>query len=173
MTAFDTALAFTLPAEGGYVDNPADPGGATNCGITQTTYDLWRKQHQLQPQAVKFLTASERISIYHWMYWEPGHCDDLPLHLAVCHFDVCVNSGLKEGMELLQRAVGVTADGVYGPATKAAIAAADDRKAATAYVTARRTFYVDLVDEKPNLSQFLPGWLKRCDKLDAYLAKLP
>lgn len=171
MNAFDLALAFTLPAEGGYVDNPADPGGATNCGITQGTYDTWR-DIQMQPRRpVSLLTDAEKVAIYQGNYWTPGKCAQLPQAVAIVHFDWCVNHGVQGAIKTLQQAVGVPVDGVAGPQTLIAAEATDPLATAKAYNELRRQWYRDRVAARPDQGVFLKGWLERVDHLDAYVEK--
>lgn len=94
--AFRTALSFTLKWEGGFVNHPKDPGGATNMGVTQATYDAWRKRQGLPPKPVREISLEEAETIYRTRYWDPLPAryaeKDLPLALAL--FDYAVNSGL-------------------------------------------------------------------------------
>lgn len=170
MTAFDTALAFTLPAEAGYVNDPADSGGATNRGITQAVYDDWRDEQKRPRRTVELLTSAEAADIYQNRYWKAGHCADMPLRLAVVHFDWCVNHGIQGAIKTLQQVVGVEADGVWGPATAAAVAALPD--ASYAYINARRAWYTQRCQVKPDQARFITGWLARCDKLQRYVETL-
>ena len=114
MTNLQTALTFTLHEEGGLVDNPADPGGRTNHGITQATYNRYRNSLSLQAGDVADISDYDVEAIYSEMYWTPAHCPDLRLKLAVCHFDWAVNHGVTGAVLTLQTALGVTADGYLG-----------------------------------------------------------
>lgn len=171
MTAFDQALAFTLPQEGGYVNDPNDSGGATNKGVTQATYDAWRDAEKQPLRSVELLTSAEAADLYQAMYWNPGHCADLPLRLAICHFDWTVNHGVSGALKTLQNAVGAVSDGEWGPATGAAVAQAPDFTW-HAYINLRRAWYTQRVQQKPDQARFLPGWLNRCDSLQKYLEAL-
>src|SRR5437868_13590654 len=73
---FDTCLAFTLREEGGYVDDPADPGGATNMGITLATYQEWSDPNLAEIQ-VNDLTLRTARAIYRSLYWSPLRADAL------------------------------------------------------------------------------------------------
>lgn len=172
MTVFDQALAFTLREEGGYADDPADHGGATNRGITQHEYDSWRARKGLTLQLVRGLDDSEMHQIYDEDYWQPGKCPRLADALAICHFDWCVNHGVSGAIKTLQQALGVDADGVFGPATAAAATAADAQAVTQTYLELRRQWYRRRVVAEPGQSRFLKGWLARVDRLDAYLEKL-
>lgn len=96
--AFRAALAFVLSWEGGYVDHPDDPGGATNQGITQATYDAWRASQGLAERSVKALTEDERDTIYWGRYWQGAGCELLDAPEALVAFDAAVHSGV--GMAL-------------------------------------------------------------------------
>src|SRR3989442_10698751 len=118
--SFADALQFVLQQEGGFVDNPADPGGATNHGITQATYDRYRAAQGLAPQGVAQITDTEVTEIYQTQYWSVCRCDELErldVGLGLAVFDTAVNSGVREASRMLQRLLGVRADGVIGPQT--------------------------------------------------------
>lgn len=168
-TPLDTALAFTLPAEGGYVDNPNDSGGATNHGITQATYDRYRLSTGDLNQSVKLISNDEVGAIYSSMYWIPAHCNEMALKLSVCHFDWSVNHGVQGAIITLQDVLGITGDGVFGPQTRSAMLSEDTTYIVTNYLNVRRQWYKNRVIQEPSQSEFLDGWLKRVDDLQAYL----
>lgn len=165
MTAFEKALGFTLLWEGGYVNRQSDPGGATNKGITQKTYDAWLKMCGHPPADVKNITDGEVHAIYKERYWTAGQCHEFPEKVAVVHFDACVNTGLRQAAKFLQRAGDVTADGLIGPATLAAASWADPMR----MIDERRKFYGALVASKPSLGVFYNGWLRRLVDLEKYI----
>ena len=176
MTPFETALSFTLHWEGGYVDNPADPGGATNEGVTQATYDRFRVSRGELNQSVELISDDEVAAIYSQMYWLLGHCQDLPLKLAVCHFDWCVNHGVSGAIKTLQVALGVNSDGIFGAGTTAAVQRMVDTKdepdTIKAYLQLRRVRYQSIAQVNPAMMQFLKGWLSRVNDLQSYLSGL-
>jgi lysozyme family protein len=114
---FGKALAAVLVHEGGYVNHPKDPGGATNKGVTQAVYDSWRKSHGKPVQSVIALEAEELAGIYKLLYWDRIRGDDLPSGVDYAVFDFAVNSGVNRAAKYLQAVVGVGGDGVIGPAT--------------------------------------------------------
>lgn len=99
---FKKALTFVLIREGGYVNDPNDPGGATNKGITQKTYDAWRKARGLKTQPVKAITDSEVKEIYYKNYWLAAKCDKMTPKFAVACFDTAVNMGVSTVKPLLE-----------------------------------------------------------------------
>ncbi|WP_082555208.1 glycoside hydrolase family 108 protein [Devosia sp. Root635] len=111
---FARALSAVLKQEGGYVDHPADPGGATNMGITHKTLARWRMVSpwwKLPKSAVMELQRPEAAKIYRANYWDAVRGDDLPSGLDLALFDFAVNSGPGRAVKMLQTIVGVTADG--------------------------------------------------------------
>ena len=114
--------------EGGYVNHPRDPGGATNRGITQVTYNGFRRRHGRALQSVRRLTDAEHDYIYRTQYWNRVRGDDLPSGVDLAVYDWGVNSGPARSVKALQRAVGAKADGVMGPNTLAAVARFCERR---------------------------------------------
>jgi lysozyme family protein len=94
------ALATTLAEEGGYVNHPDDPGGATNKGVTTGTYDAYRIGKGLSPQDVRLISEDELQEIF-YSYWEAIRGDSLPPAIAVVAFDIAVNSGSARLLEWL------------------------------------------------------------------------
>ena len=123
---FQNALARILVYEGGKVDNPRDPGGRTNMGITQRTYNAWRNHHGMAVRDVYLIATDERDTIYKSEYWDPIHGDELPSGLDLAMFDAAVNSGCGSATMWLQGALGVEADGAFGSKTLVAALACDD-----------------------------------------------
>jgi len=155
-SAFDTAIAFVLSVEGGYVDNPLDPGGATNMGITLRTLALWRGT-AVTKAAVKALTVGEATAIYGAHYWNAAHCAYLPLGLDLLVFDGAVNLGPGRSSKMLQAVAGAEQDGSIGPLTLAALAPKDHLMCIESIVSLRNDFYRSL----STFHTFGKGWLAR------------
>lgn len=119
---FERSLAITLRYEGGVSDHPSDPGGLTKQGVTQATYDAWRKTQGLSSRSVRDITDDEIRKIYRTGYWNKVAGDDLPLGIDFAVFDYAVNSGPSRAAEALQRLVGADQDGLIGIKTLAATA---------------------------------------------------
>lgn len=163
--SFAEALHFVLQQEGGYVSNPAEPGGATNHGITQQTYDAYRVARGLPSQPVSAITEAEVRDIYRTGYWSACRCDDIehqagaPLALVV--FDTAVNSGVSRAATMLQELLGVPTDGAVGPITLAALAGRDYSRLVEDYLWRRLAFDASIPRNRPAALQFLPGWVHR------------
>ena len=99
---FEQALKFVLAREGGYVNNPNDPGGATNKGITQGTYNTWLKSKGRVTKNVKLITDAEVKEIYYKNYWLAAKCDKMTKKFAVICFDTAVNMGVSRVNEFLK-----------------------------------------------------------------------
>ena len=98
-------LNWILRAEGGYVNNPKDPGGRTNKGITQGVLNNCHAAGLVAVSDVKDLTNEDVRIIYNHNYWLPSWSDKLPLSLALVHFDCSVNCGLGASNKLIRRAI--------------------------------------------------------------------
>lgn len=173
---FEQALTSVLGFEGGYSNDPHDPGGATNFGITQNVYDGYRSSHSLPKQSVREISNSEVSAIYRQNYWIEGGCDQIDLvdpFLALVHFDDCVNTGIGQAARILQRCVGAYPDGSIGPKSVAQIKdrVSKNRQAVrVSYLAARMDFYLDLVLSRSVLRVFLPSWMRRIQKLMELMA---
>lgn len=154
--SFPQALRLILRHEGGYVDHPLDPGGATNRGITRATLAAHRGRPVSRAE-VMALGEAEAAEIYRIRYWDAVQADSLPPGLDLAVFDAAVNSGPARAVRWLQRCVGVAADGRMGPVT---LAAARTRPAAdliAAFSRERLTFLRRLSTWRA----FGRGWSRR------------
>lgn len=150
-SAFQQILPIILEAEGGYVDDPADPGGATNKGITQRVYDEWRVIGGQEKKDVKDITQDEVEIIYFVNYWKAGHCNDMPTRtIKIRHFDACVNLGPVQAIKLLQKVLNVETDGIVGPITEAALNRMNPRALADEILWERLRFYREITRDESN-----------------------
>jgi len=172
---FEEAHKLALRFEGGYVNDPDDPGGETNRGVTKAVYDKYRTSKNLPIRSVKDMTNEEDAEIYRENYWLKGKCDKLSPNTGIAHFDTCVNTGISQASKILQRTVGAGADGVIGSGTlkmvKTAVTKEGDKAIALRYMERRRDFYRNLAQKKTTLQKFLKGWLHRVDALEKYIIK--
>jgi lysozyme family protein len=149
----DRALKTVLKWEGGYVNHPKDPGGATNMGITQKTLQGWRGA-PVTAEDMKALTHKEAEAIYKARYWAACQCEALEFPVALMVFDAAVNHGPGRAARLLQEALG-------------AAQAKDPAALATEIAARRMVFYASLKTFKT----FGLGWSRRLmDALAAALA---
>jgi lysozyme family protein len=117
---FDKCLPPILVQEGGYSNDAHDPGGATDYGIIQAEYNIARKSWGLPTQPVSKITVDEYRTIYYTKYWLPN-CPKCYPGLDLEVFNMNVNGGPRRSTELLQEAIAVPADGVFGPLTAATV----------------------------------------------------
>ena len=161
-TYFDKALALVLAIEGGYSNHPTDPGGATNFGITQAVYNEWNRRRGYAEIPASMMKRSEAAEIYHDI-WVDIRAAEMPWPLNAMYFDAAVNHGKKNARLMVQRALGVTVDGVIGPHTIAAALAADG--AAVNLLWQRLRFYQRL----KTFNTFGRGWVSRILTLKQFL----
>ena len=180
-------LAFVLAQEGGYVDNPNDPGGATNLGITQATLAHWRG-HKVTPNDVKALQPAEAGNIYEADYWRPAWCDKLPGGIDLAVFDTAVNMGPGTAVAMLKHVVASTpvfedraATGhpvgmPHGGWTESKLL--DDLglvpipEVIDSYCRRRVAYYAGLIAKNPNLGRFQTGWDARVARVKAHAKAL-
>ena len=171
MASFDAFFPTLLKHEGGFVNDPADPGGATNKGITMATFQSCARRYlNIDPtlENLEGLTDAQAGQIYKPLYWDKVRGDDIELQeLADIVFDFQVNAG-GSASKLLQGVLNelgvqppVAVDGDIGPGTMAALNRTDQRAVYRRYKQGRIDYYQDLVAKRPALGKFLNGWLKR------------
>ena len=166
------ALKFTLLWEGGFVNNPLDPGGATNRGITQFTYDTYRINKHLPTRGVADIAEEEVQDIYYSMYWKPSQAELAAEPLAIVLFDTAVNFGVGGAIEFLQEALGISTDGIFGPTTRSVFLANNNRTIAEKMVAGRIAYRYQRVNTNPSQDIFLQGWLNRDNNLKDYIIGL-
>ena len=153
LTKFKDIIEVVLEHEGGYVNDPKDPGGETNFGIAKRSH----------PDVdIANLTKEGAKEIYKEHYWVKNKVESLSEELRHIYFDMCVNQGRSRAVKILQRAAngkgaGLKVDGGMGPMTIRAMDGVElDR--VRAY---RVKYYADLVTRKPDLERFYFGWFRR------------
>ena len=155
MDFFEHAITITLQHEGGYVNDPADPGGETRYGISKRAF----------PHVdIKTLTLDQAKALYRSFYWERGpHLIKLPT-VAAKYFDLCVNAGVGRASKWLQEAsnlfgAGLTIDGQVGPVTAEWVNRYPHQEALLCALKGLAfQHYV-----KQNKPRFLAGWLNRLE----------
>lgn len=161
---FDPSLKLMLKHEGGYVNHPQDPGGMTNLGVTARVWAEWTKKPATE-EIMRKLTPEDVAPLYKQRYWDAVRADDLVSGLDYCVFDCAVNSGVGRAVRILQRCVGVTVDGGFGPNTMAAVtrASTDATKLIDDYCNERLEFLQSL----PTFATFGRGWTRRVNEVKA------
>ena len=153
---FSQCFALVLKHEGGYVDNPADPGGATNLGCTKAVWEQYIGR-SVTKDDIKALTPNDVMPLYKAKYWDTIKGDDLPEGVDYAVFDFAINSGPSRAAKALQSVLSVTVDGQIGSATLRALETANPREVATAVCEARLAFLQGL----PTWGVFGKGWSAR------------
>lgn len=149
MAKFELAIPVVLSNEGGYVNDPVDPGGETNFGISKRSY----------PNVdIKNLTAASASAIYNQDFWKFDGISDQGV--ATKLFDSFVNMG-RAAIKVAQSIVNTSEDGNYGPHTEAAINAVNPAQFLSEYREALVARYQRIVNDNPDDEKFLTGWLRR------------
>lgn len=179
MADFNKAIPYILKNEGGFVDHPNDPGGATNMGISiRFLKDLPLEfadidgDGDVDRQDIENMTKEDAVQLYRVKFWDNqpyGKIIDDTIAAKV--FDLAVNMGPSRAHTLLQAALNEAFDlnipttGKFGPITLQAVNAIKDggeeQKLLTAYSEQAWGFYQRLIQNKPNLAVFRNGWKNR------------
>ncbi|SFQ52600.1 glycoside hydrolase family 108 protein [Donghicola eburneus] len=165
MTAgnYRACLDHVLRWEGGYVDHPRDPGGATNHGITRATLAAHRGR-AVSKQDVRNLTIAEAGEIYRPKYWNKVKGDQLPDGMDLVAFDGGVNSGPSRGVRWLQKGLGVAADGAIGPVT---LEAAQTARTGVSIIQRACAARMGFLQKLGTWSTFGRGWARRVADTEA------
>lgn len=174
MANFENAYALTMKAEGGYVNDPLDPGGETYKGIARKYNPLWAGWKvidaikQTKPAGLNAaLNASVQLQeairhFYEVNYWDinrTGEINDQQLANQV--FDTAVNCGTGTAARFLQKAAGVPADGKVGPLTLQAVNTAVPKTIYDNFLEQRKQYYLDIIARKPSQQRFQASWFSR------------
>lgn len=143
----------------GYVNDPLDRGGETKFGIAANAN---------RNVDIKSLTLQMARSIYYNKYWLPSVAPKCKFPLSALVFDAAVNHGEQRAIIFLQRALGVTDDGKFGPKSLAALEASDQNVVADRILVVRETFFRNIVANNPAQARFLAGWLDRVKQLKTW-----
>ncbi|CAB4124529.1 zliS Lysozyme family protein [uncultured Caudovirales phage] len=155
---FPHCLQLVLAHEGGYVNDPRDPGGRTNRGVTQRAWEAYIG-HSVDEPTMRALSVADVTPFYKTQYWDKIKGDALPSGIDCVVFDYAVNSGTSRAAKALQQAAGVLVDGAIGPATLAAVNAADHPRLIERICDLRLAFLRGL----STFAAFGKGWTCRVD----------
>ncbi|MEQ8747335.1 glycosyl hydrolase 108 family protein [Pyruvatibacter sp.] len=187
-TKFDAAIETVLRHEGGYVNDPVDPGGATNWGISlRFLLSLGRldadgdgrhdfdfdMDGDVDPADMKLLPRADAIALYKKYWWDKFSYGDMPELTGAKLFDLSVNMGARQAHRLLQRALRANGqrsledDGLIGRHTLQALnavakySAQGDYAATVALRSEAAGFYRGLIICRPVFKKYEGGWLRR------------
>lgn len=144
-----------------FSNDPYDPGGATMDGIIQAEYNAYCRSHNLPETSVRDITQPQGQDIYLNNFWLP-HCPLCPPGLDQQVFDANVNEGVKESTRILQVALGLNNDGVWGPETATAVAAITNPAKVIIAFTARRKAVYRMTN---GFDRFGTDWLRRATQI--------
>ncbi len=166
---FLTCVRFVIHEEGGFVNDPTDPGGATKYGISMRSHcsDIGDidGDGDIDAEDVRLITVEQAMAIYFDEYWGEIRGEELPTPMALVMLDTAVNCGEVRAIKLLQRAGGLVEDGRFGRATMSwALAPTALHK----MLTKRKAFYAGLRTFK----KYGKGWLARVSRLEITAAEL-
>lgn len=153
---FARALPLVLAHEGGFVNHPKDPGGATNKGITIATFRRMVKRDGTVAD-LKAITPEQVAKVYRRGYWDAVKADELPFGVDYAVFDFAVNSGPGTAVKFLQKVLGTTVDSRIGPQTIAAAKAMDPFDVIDA-IARERLAYLKRLKTWPTFGK---GWERR------------
>lgn len=148
----DVILAKLIEREGGYVNDPKDPGGETKFGISKRAYPHLD---------IASLTEADAAGIYERDYWLSPGINRLGTLRGEAVLDFAVNAGQAQAIRTLQRSLRVTADGKLGPQTVAAACAKTPRALGISFALERLLFYVSTILARPTSVKYIRGWFKR------------
>ena len=153
---FQKCLDLVLKSEGGWVNNPADPGGETNLGVTKKVWEEW-VGHEVK--TMKGLTPADVAPMYQAKYWMACYAPQLPIGVDYCLFDAAVNMGPGRAVKLLQEAIQCMPDGTIGPRTMQLLDQKKPEDIVDAFSQRKINFYEGL----KTFPVFGKGWLKRVE----------
>jgi lysozyme family protein len=172
MADFETAFSKVLRKEGGYVNNPKDPGGETYKGVARNIHSKWdgwpiidalKRQSGFPGNLEGSTELQTKIStLYRSNYWDRLQADNITnQQVAFCLFDFGVNAGPATSTLLAQRVVEENPDGIMGTNTVAKINAADPEFFLAAFTVAKIARYITIVNKRPASKDFFFGWVSR------------
>ena len=149
-----------LKSEGGYADLKGDPGGKTNLGVTQATWENWVGRLSNEKE-MRNLTPAMVEPLYKKKYWDACKCDDLPNGIDYLVFDFAVNAGVGRSAKTLQKVVDVNPDGAIGAITLSAVSKNKPKDIINKFSDEKVSFYKSL----PTFPLFGNGWLNRVERV--------
>lgn len=172
MADFSPAYTATLQAEGGYVNDPQDPGGETYKGIARKlnskwdgwiTLDLAKQQSDFPANLDRSVELQEKIKAFYKInYWDKLRCDEITdQRIAESIFDFAVNAGAYTSAKLVQFTVDEEPDGIIGPVTLEKINATDPGTFLALFSLHKIARYIRICEQRPDSKKYFFGWIKR------------
>ncbi|WP_075187655.1 glycoside hydrolase family 108 protein [Teredinibacter haidensis] len=172
MANFDQAFKITMKAEGGYINDPDDPGGETYKGIARSrnpkwpgwiNIDLLKNKNNFPKNLDSDADLEEKVkALYEANYWDKVQGDHIgDQDIAESIFDFAVNAGPRTSAKLAQMSIQTTPDGVIGPKTLAAINADDKRAFLATFALAKISRYVNICENRKTSRKYFYGWVRR------------
>lgn len=159
---WDSCFAMVLKHEGGYVNNPKDPGGMTNLGVTRKNWEAYLDRDVTEAD-MRALTPEMVKPFYKRNYWDKIRGDELPSGVDYAAYDLAVNSGTGRAAKYLQKIAGVPEDGVIGPQSLKAIQKCDAEDVVDEICNMRMDFLKNL----NTFDTFGKGWTIRVNDVKA------
>jgi lysozyme family protein len=159
---FEHCFALLLKTEGGFVNDPHDPGGMTNLGVTKRTWEKY-VGHDVTEADMRALTPDTVSGLYFSSYWSVSGCNELHNGIDYIIFDTAVNEGPRTAVNMLQYALGVTPDGAIGPLTLDAIEKSDISTLIDTLCDRRLAFY----QTRAGWPRYGNGWTNRVNSVRA------
>jgi lysozyme family protein len=159
---WEKSFQMVLKSEGGFVNNPKDPGGMTNLGVTKKVWEEF-VGHEVDEAEMRALTPELVKPLYKKNYWDKIKGDQLPIGVDYAAYDLSVNSGTGRAAKYLQRIAGVPDDGAIGPKSVEAIQSCDPDQTVDALCDMRLEFLKRL----PTWDTFGKGWGRRVEEVKA------
>lgn len=170
----ENVIRHILKWEGGLVNDPNDPGGVTNRGVTLTTWQQYCRQYtgrtdRANAEGLKAMSNEEWTDLFTRMFWDAAECDDIKTNcIADMLADFYWHSG-RYAIRVLQRCVGATADGIVGKQTITLVNSfRTQRQLFHNYKQARIQYLENIVRRRPASAKYLKGWLRRVNALTYY-----
>jgi lysozyme family protein len=172
MAIFDTAVSLVLKHEGGFVDNPLDPGGPTNMGVTQNVYSRYLGRPATAAD-VKAMPVEHAKDIFKKWYWALVGADSIrDQNVANWVMDMAVLRGVQAAAKAVQTVLGVTTDGAIGPKTLAALNGYNPDAFLLQFYKLCVSAFIGIVQQKSNQMVFLPQWTRRAGEILDTVTKL-
>jgi lysozyme family protein len=172
MANFDQAFELTMKAEGGYVNDPDDPGGETYMGVARSRNPKWDGWINIdilksKPNFPKNLDADDNLQgkvkgLYERNYWDKVQGDNIENQdIAESIFDFAVNAGPRTSSKLAQLAVEAEPDGIIGENTLVKINEQDAKTFLAVFTLAKIGRYVNIVENNKSSRKYFYGWVRR------------